>query len=111
MVYAIQLRVGGLTQAEATAAATAIKTRLSAKPRWDAESVGAFKSMLATTWEVSASANYTTRADIDAISATAVAWLNANVPAGATGTLYVHDCTHDEDSPVGCVATLVWSKP
>lgn len=110
MIYAIQLRVGGLTQAKATAAATAIKTRLTAKPRWNVESCGVCVPQGESKWEVSAFASYTTRANLDSVSSAVRTWLDANAPAGATGTLYVHDCTHDEDSPVGCVATLVWSK-
>jgi hypothetical protein len=109
MVYAVQLSVNGLTQAQATAAATAIRTRLTAKSRWDVESVGAAKMLGETTWGVCAEARYVTRANLDSVSAAAHTWLDANAPAAAHGTLSVHDCTHDGDGPCP-TPTVIWSK-
>jgi hypothetical protein len=113
MIYSIQLRVTGLTQTQANAGKTAITTRLQSKPRWDLERVDVTtpNSLMGTTdYGLVVEAHYTTRADLDTVASAVHTWLDTNAPVAAHGTLHVHDCTHDEHSPVGCVATLAWSK-
>jgi hypothetical protein len=109
MVYAIQLQVQGFTEAKATEGVALVQTKLNSKLGCEVPSASAFE-VSGLSWGLVSLARYSTKSDRDFVLSDIQKWLKANVPAGATGELSVHDCTHDEKSPIECVSTVVWSK-